>query len=955
MKKRHRTNPAVHSEVMCEEAKSAAALAESDAHVAELARRGSLLQAVGTGLTELLTADSVRVALHGVLERIAGIIRIDRMLVLQVFPLADGTSRPEIYYSWHRAGLDNLAGLAETLRDSPHRAAFFDWIAPLQRGAEVYASQLSAQPGLRQLLAGLGVVSQMLVPIMVRDKHWGTVGFDDCSGEHEWSPDEVRALKMLANLIGVAITRERSIEELRSRDELLHGVTLSANQIMTAPILHEAISSSLEKVAQSVRADRMFVLEVVPTENGGAPLLLHRNSWHRAQMPLELETMLRAASAPYADDYLSWTAPLAAGNAIDGSLRTAAGGLKEYFRRLKLQSTLIVPIMVDARYWGQIGFDACTSERGWTAAEIDILKMLAELIGTAIKRERYVEQLTNANTIVQNSPTILYRLRGEPSFPLMYISQNIALFGYDAAGLLDSPTVYRSYVYPEDSPRVHAAMAALLHPNAPPTTIEFRMSKRDGAVRWVENRYTPVRDSNGRLIEVEGILIDVTERKAAEERIAQLARTDALTGLANRATLNDRLKHAWASAQRGGRPFALLYLDLDRFKDVNDTLGHPVGDQLLQQVAGRLRQITRDNDLVARLGGDEFVVLQADTQDASAASTLATKIIEAVSEPYHVESNELRVGVSVGISLSSDAIADPDELLAHADQALYRAKEEGRGQYRFHTVELDAETHERVRLTEDLRLALECDQLELYYQPQVELSSRRVTGMEALIRWNHPTRGLLLPDTFLPIAEKTGLMLPLGRLVLDGACRQLSLWRKANMNVPVIAVNVGLAQVRAGREFVEDVKRTLLRWELSPRDLEIDVTELILARTTLAQSTVLEELHQLGVHIAIDDFGAQYSSLDYLRTYQVSRLKIPRRVVSAATSDRGGAALVRAIVGLASELDVEVIAEGVETEDQRDQLVKMSATKGQGYLFSTPMPAGEATEVLREQGLASSG
>jgi EAL domain-containing protein (putative c-di-GMP-specific phosphodiesterase class I) len=287
-------------------------------------------------------------------------------------------------------------------------------------------------------------------------------------------------------------------------------------------------------------------------------------------------------------------------------------------------------------------------------------------------------------------------------------------------------------------------------------------------------------------------------------------------------------------------------------------------------------------------------------------------------------------------------------LLVQADQALYRAKEDGRGLYHFHSAELDLEAREHIALAEDLRDAMGRGELELYYQSQVDLASGRIVGMEALIRWNHPTRGLLLPGVFMPIAEKSNLVLNLGRWVLDGACRQLAQWRREDVPVPLIAVNVSLAQIKAGTEFLRDVTQSLARWELKPSDLELDVTEFALARATLLQSDLLEELHRMGVCIAIDDFGAQYSSLDYLRTYHVGRLKIARHMVAAASDGSGGQAMIRAILGLAAELDVEVVAEGVETEDQRAALVRMgSKTRGQGFYFSRPMTAEDTTRTLR--------
>jgi diguanylate cyclase (GGDEF)-like protein len=464
----------------------------------------------------------------------------------------------------------------------------------------------------------------------------------------------------------------------------------------------------------------------------------------------------------------------------------------------------------------------------------------------------------------------------------------------------------------------------------------------------MENRYTPVRDASGRLVEIEGIMIDITERKLTADRIALLARTDVLTGLANRATFNDRLRQMFAAAQRGSNPFAVLYLDLDHFKAVNDTRGHPVGDKLLVAVAQRLKGSTRESDLVARLGGDEFAILQADVTDPALGGTLAANVISALSAAYAMDGDELHIGASIGIAVYSVGAASPDTLLVHADQALYRAKDEGRGNFRFHSDELDAEAREYLAMAEGLRGALERDELELYYQSQVDLSSGRIVGMEALIRWNHPTRGLLLPGVFMPIAEKSAIIHSLGRWVLDGACRQLAEWRKAGVPVPLIAVNVSLGQIKTGKEFVRDVKESLARWNLEPRDLELDVTEFALARATLLQSGVLEELRRMGVCIAIDDFGAQYSSLDYLRTYQVGRLKIARHMVSAASDEGDGQAMIRAIMVLAAELGVEVVAEGVETEDQRAALVEISSqAKGQGFYFSQPMSASDTTRTLR--------
>jgi diguanylate cyclase (GGDEF)-like protein/PAS domain S-box-containing protein len=616
-------------------------------------------------------------------------------------------------------------------------------------------------------------------------------------------------------------------------------------------------------------------------------------------------------------------------------------------------SLLSLPIRLEMRPWGQVQIQRCADGSAWSAQETAMLRLLGEAIGAAFTRERCLAELAETRTIIRNSPTVFFRLRAEPSLPLSYITSNVSLLGHDARSLLEAPHRYQEIIIAEDRAAVQAALAAMLEPGAAPASLQFRLSSQAGTLHWVESRFAPVRDGDGSVVMIEGVLNEITERKVAEEKIAKLARSDALTGVANRLIFADRLRQSFAAARRGAHAFAVLYLDLDRFKEINDTLGHAAGDRLLQQVARRLHNTTREIDLVARLGGDEFAIIQAEVTDWAAAGTLAEKLIEIVSAPYLIHGNELRVGVSVGIALYDAEVPNSDALLAQADQALYRAKNAGRGQFRFYSDEIDHETRAHLALAEDLRAALVRGEIEIRYQPQVELASGRIVGMEALLRWNHPLRGLLLPEDFLPVAEKFGLIQQLGRWALDEACRQMSLWRRAQLEVPVVVINVALSQIKMGREFVLDVIDSLQRWNLHASDLELDVTEQMLARSTLAQSGVLEELRRLGVRIAIDDFGAQYSSLDYLRTYRVNRLKIARGMVAAAAVEPGGTPMIRAILSLAAELGVEVVAEGVETEAQRHLLVGASAhAQGQGLYFGHALTAGESMDMLRT-GLAA--
>jgi len=580
----------------------------------------------------------------------------------------------------------------------------------------------------------------------------------------------------------------------------------------------------------------------------------------------------------------------------------------------------------------------------WQMTEEAALKM--DLLEQAV--EERTRELSDANIIVQNSPTILYRLRGEPSFPLMYISHNITKFGHVAKDLMASSDWAKELIHQEDQPKVDAAMARVLDKDAQGASIEFRLRTGDGQWRWVENRYVPVRDAEGRLLEVEGIIIDITERKAAEEKIALLARTDGLTGLANRSTMIERLHQSFAAAQRGALPFAVFYLDLDHFKRINDTLGHPIGDLLLQEVSQRIRDCTREGDLVARLGGDEFAILQAEMSDPSICGALAAKIRNALVEPYSLDGNEVRISVSIGISTYATDSDSADTLLVQADMALYRSKEKGRNQYHFHSDEINQEVSERVAIANDLKEAISQNQLELHYLPEVDLTSGRILGMEALVRWNHPTRGLLGADVFIPAAEKTGTIVALGHWVLDRACQQMRQWRDEGMAPTVIAINLSLAQLKSGTELLKDVIETTSRWDLSPSDLQFDVTEATLAQTKWTQNDVLPRLRALGVRIAIDDFGTDYSSFDYLKTYRVNNLKLAQSFINHATEDADSATTLKAIINFAREVGIGIIAEGVETLEQRSSLISTgSPMTAQGYYFSKAVDSQQAALLLQ--------
>jgi len=425
---------------------------------------------------------------------------------------------------------------------------------------------------------------------------------------------------------------------------------------------------------------------------------------------------------------------------------------------------------------------------------------------------------------------------------------------------------------------------------------------------------------------------DITERRRAEQRIAHMARHDALTDLPNRMLFRERLADALAGVGRGQK-LAVLYLDLDRFKGVNDTLGHPMGDELLKLVGGRLRHSVRDTDTVARVGGDEFAIIQNGIEQPLDTALLARRIGEAVRAPYDIAGHVVVVDTSIGIALAPNDGVEPDGLLKAADMALYGAKADGRGTYRFFEPAMDSRMKARRELEIALRAALAAGQFDLHYQPLVNVDDHRITGCEALLRWNHPERGMIPPAEFIPVAEEIGLIVPLGEWVLRKACADAASWPDGTK----VAVNLSPIQV-SSQNIVPVVVSALAAAGLPAERLEIEITESVLMHNTATTMATLHRLRELGVHISMDDFGTGYSSLSYLRKFPFDKIKIDRSFISGLPDDAEAIAIVRAVAGLAANLNMTATAEGVETEAQLEAVRALGCAEMQGYLFSRPMP-----------------
>jgi len=645
---------------------------------------------------------------------------------------------------------------------------------------------------------------------------------------------------------------------------------------------------------------------------------------------------------------------LARGDVVVVNGTTADEKVRRILAASGVTTAILVPIFIDDKWWGEVEIDSCRGEQVWSKPEIDACDIFSALIGAAIVRARAARELADAGRIIENSTTILFRFSAQKPHAISYVSNNIGRYGYTTENVLSSPLRYLDLIHPEDLPQALEDIERVSTGTVGNANRDIRLRSADGHYLWFEVRVVAVRDKNGSVMEIEGLAIDVDRRKTTESYIVHFRLTDQLTGLPNRTAFLDEVRHAFAASKRGAKPFAILYIDLDHFKDINDVLGHSKGDALLKLVAMRVQGAVRTGDVVARLGGDEFAVLQLDIADPSDAGALASRILRDLTRPPYDLGTQVEVTASIGIACFDRGVTEPDEMVKHADMALYRAKDAGRNQFHFHSEALDVAIIERVTLAADLRLGLERGEFELCYQPQVEIDTNRITGLEALARWRHPRLGLLLPSHFIPVAEKSGTIFPLGRWVIEQVCRQIRAWQADNLSPPRVALNVSAVQMNGSPDFDAELMQILREWNVDPSAIALELTESVLMATTPEHRDIIDHLNRLGVAIAIDDFGTGYSSLGYLRAYRVGQLKIAQEFIRNITAGSGDVAIVRAAISLARELGITVIAEGVETSYQLDLLKEAGCRYVQGFYFSPPLSPDKTAELLR-RGTISAG
>lgn len=521
------------------------------------------------------------------------------------------------------------------------------------------------------------------------------------------------------------------------------------------------------------------------------------------------------------------------------------------------------------------------------------------------------------------------------------LGRNEAATGNTALRMAD----WLEHIHPEDRARVHELLLAVSESSSSQWNHEFRLVRDDGKVMHVVARGHVTFAEDGSARRLVFVLQDLTERKEQEERTRFLADHDELTGLPNRSLFRQALNKALERSERSGKMLSILFFDLDRFKNINDSLGHDAGDEVLRAVAERLTACVRKIDMVARFGGDEFAVLTEGLTAEDQASTVARKILEALSTPMVLAGRQYRPAASIGISTYPTDGHDAQSLLKHADIAMYRAKEEGRGTFQFYSEQLNTHSLQRLEFESNLSNALNNREFVLYYQPKIDLATGSITGVEALIRWISPQFGFVPPGEFIAIAEDTGLIVPIGRWVAQTACVQNRAWQKSGLPQLRIAINISARQM-ADKGLVEFVSDTVRKTGLTVESLELEITESAVMSNQGHAEKVLAELKQLGFHLTMDDFGTGYSSLAYLKRFPFDSVKIDQSFVRGIPESKDDGAIVEAIIAMAHSLQLKVVAEGVETKAQADFLRKLGCDQAQGYHYSKPIPSSDIVKLL---------
>ena len=751
-------------------------------------------------------------------------------------------------------------------------AVFPWWAERMQRGETISFASLDELPpqavNERRMFERQGFQSMVSVPMLLKKRFIGSVGCSSLTHEMRWTEETRALLRITGEMLVSALERRRSYSALRE-SERRHRLLFERN---LAGVYRNTIEGRMLECNDAMAR----ILGYASREE-----LLATNASELYFTSADRERFLDAVRPE--------------------------GGVRGVEVRLRRKDGALVWVLESAHLVDDV----------LEGTIVDITdRKLAE---TALRDSEGRYRL-----MAENSTDLIARTTPDGIF--VYASDALRnLLGYEPAEVIGTPI--RALIHPDDRPFLRGIV-----PDAVGRTFSFRAQRKDGSFVWFESTSRALVDARGKISEIISVSRDISERRRAEEQIEYQAYHDALTSLPNRLLFRDRLTVALAHAKRQDTPLVVMFLDLDRFKIVNDTLGHSLGDGMLRVIADRLQSVLREGDTIARMGGDEFTVLLSDLKHDSDAAKIAQKLLESIAQPVRVDGHELYVTTSIGIAVFPNDGDTAELLLKNADSAMYRAKEIGRNSYQLCTPAMNSRAAERLSVENALRRAIDREELVLYFQPLLHLDTREIAGMEALLRWNRPGHGVVPPATFIGIAEETRMIVPIGEWVLREACRQARVH-----DLPRVAVNLSPRQFQQS-DLREVVSRALEESGLDPRRLELEITESTAMFNTERSIATLAELRELGVRIALDDFGTGHSSLSYLRRFPIDRVKIDREFVAEIDKSRSNRAIVSAIVAMAHGLDLAVTAEGVETEAQVEFLREQKCEEVQGFLFGRPAP-----------------
>ncbi len=744
----------------------------------------------------------------------------------------------------------------------------------------------------------------------------------------------------------VLVNQARSIE---AQGAILEAAAFAAERFLAPDGLAQGVDAVLARLGTATSASRVYVYENHRDERGGL-LMSVRAEWTAPGVEPELPDPTNQGW-PYADGFGHWAEALSAGHAIQGLFSDADGVERWDMEVTEVRSHVAVPVSVGGAWWGFVGFDDCERERTWSAVELDALTVVAGTYGSAVARERVADAMRRAEeryrTLVEQLPVAVYIDGLDDSASTLYISPQIErLIGYTADEWEHDPQLWPRLLHPDDREEALAAQARH-NQSGEPFRQEYRVIAKDGRVVWLRDEALIVQGEDGRFLYSQGILQDVSDVKEAEAQIAFLAYRDRLTGLPNHAMFTEVGEMAIARARRAGQAASVLFLDIDRFKLANDSLGPDGGDRLLQRIAERLETTIRETDTLARRGGDEFLILLADLErgevgEMSApllfAESVVGRIREVMAEPFRIDDQEVFVSVSVGISVCPDDAADLRDLLQHAETAMLESKRAGPGGFAASAVgEVDAGT--KLAFVTKLRKAVVHREWQLHYQPIVQLATGAAVGVEALLRWVTPEGETIPPGEFIPLAEELGLIEEIGDWVVEELVRQDHAWRAEGLALEM-GFNLSPRQFWQP-DLAERILSRLAHLSVDPTNVIVEVTESSAMRDPERAHDVLWDLHARGLRVAIDDFGTGYSSLSRLRQLPIDVLKIDRSFVQEVDRDPQAASIVGAFLQLGKGLGMTTLAEGIETEGEWRFLAAQGCELGQGYFFSRPAPAEE--------------